>query len=377
MRRLLLPKIKKDLHRKIILLTGPRQCGKTTLAKMTDAHYEYFNYDDVDQRLAIHKKKWDRTKSVLILGEIHKMPQWKRWLKGVYDTEGLHPPIVVTGSAKLDTYRKVGDSLAGRYFQFHVHPFDLKEILKEEPKRNAEKTLDRLLEVGGFPEPFLVEEAGYYQRWQKSHLDIILKQDLIDLESVQNIVQIQTLIQLLKKRVGSPLSYSSLAEDLQCSDKTVKRWLTLLENMYVIFKVVPYHKNIARALLKQPKYYFYDTGQVDGDEGVRLENLTACALLKEIQYQSDALGCDWQLFYLRNKMKQEVDFLITDGEKKHIMIEVKLGDENPSGAFFTFTRQFKGTVTQIQIVKNLHKEYSYPKGVLVKKASSWLAKMIL
>lgn len=377
MRRLLLPIIEKDLSRKIVLLTGPRQCGKTTLAKMTDADHEYLNYDDVDQRLAIHKKKWDRSKSVLILDEIHKMPQWKRWLKGLYDTEGLHPPIVVTGSAKLDTYRKVGDSLAGRYFQFRVHPFDLKEILKEEPRRNAEKTLERLLEVGGFPEPFLVNEVGYYQRWQKTHLDIILKQDLVDLESMQNVVQIQTLIQLLKKRVGSPLSYTSLAEDLQCSDKTVKRWLMLLENMYVVFKIVPYHKNIARALLKQPKYYFYDTGQVDGDAGVRLENLTACALLKEIQFQTDALGRDLQLFYLRNKMKQEIDFLVTDGKQKHTMIEVKLGDENPSAAFSAFAKQFPNTVTQIQIVKNLAKEYSCPKGIVVKKASAWLTNIPL
>lgn len=377
MKRFIIFLIEKDLGRKIILLTGPRQCGKTTLAKMLNANHEYLNYDDVDQRLAIHKKKWDRNKSILILDELHKMPQWKRWLKGVYDTEGLKLPIIVTGSAKLDTYCKVGDSLAGRYFQFRMHPFDLKEILSQEPGCDPEKTLNRLLAVGGFPEPFLVEEPGYYSRWNKSHLDIILKQDLIDLESLHDIVQIQTLIQLLRQRVGLPLSYASLAEDLHCSDKTVKSWLTVLENMYVIFKVTPFHHNVARSLLKQPKYYFYDTAQVDGDEGVRLENLVACALLKEIHLQADAFGRDLGFFYLRNKTKNEIDFFVTDGKNAPTMIEVKLSDDNPTPAFTIFSKQISRPVTKIQIVKNLAKEYSLPNGVTVTKASSWLSRVPL
>jgi predicted AAA+ superfamily ATPase len=270
MQRYLLQAIKADLHKKIILLTGPRQTGKTTLAKMVANDYEYYNYDRSEDRLAVHKKSWDRDKSLLILDELHKMPKWKAWLKGIYDTEGAAMPMLVTGSAKLDTYKKVGDSLAGRFFQFRLHPFDVKEVCALLPSSSPEAALGQLLEYGGFPEPFLEASTRFYKRWRRSHLDIILKQDLIELESVTAISRIELLIELLRERVGSPISYSSLAQDLEVSDKTVKHWLVLLENMYVIFKVSPYHRNIARAVLKQPKYYFYDVAQVNGDNGVRL-----------------------------------------------------------------------------------------------------------
>lgn len=372
MKRSLTAPIQKDLKKKIILLTGPRQGGKTTLAKMLDPSFDYLNYDETEQRLLIKDKAWRREKSILILDELHKMPKWKTWLKGIFDTEGLDPAIVVTGSAKLDTYKKVGDSLAGRFFQFRLHPLDLKEIANFNKSLLTENTLDQLLKIGGFPEPFLEGSLQFYNRWKKSHLDIILKQDLIELENIHHITQIETLIQLMRQRVGSPLSYSSLAEDLQCNDKTIKRWLTLLENMYILFRVKPYHKNIARATLKQPKYYFYDTGQVLGEEGVKLENLVASALLKEIHFQIDVMGEEYHMFYLRNKEKNEIDFLITKNEHPHKMIEVKLSDDYPSPAFEIFQNNFSTPVEKIQIVKNLSREKSYPNGLQIKKASPWL-----
>ena len=156
----------------------------------------------------------------------------------------------------------MGDPLAGRFFEFRLHPLDLKEIKRGLGADNLEKKLDRLLTVGGFPESYFETDESYYNRWKRSHLDIILKQDLIDLENVHQIISIETLIQLLKKKVGSPISYNSLAEDLQCSDKTIKRWLTILETLYVVFRVPPFHRNISRSILKAPKYYFYDTGRL-------------------------------------------------------------------------------------------------------------------
>ena len=275
MKRYLEKYVLEDLKNKIVLLTGPRQTGKTTLSKMLVTGFDYFNFDNKEDRLNLLEKSWDRSKDLIIFDELHKLRNWKSWLKGIYDTEGIPPSIIVTGSAKLDAYRKVGDSLAGRFFQFRLHPLDLKEIQNTLKPENLEAELDRLLNTGGFPEPFLNGSSRYYNRWKKSHLDIIIKQDLIDLENVQQITLIETLIQLLKKQVGSPVSYSSLARDLQCSDKTIKRWLTILENMYVIFRVTPFHKNIARSILKTPKFYFYDTGQVVGDPGAKLENLVA------------------------------------------------------------------------------------------------------
>ena len=202
MKRYLTKYIQEDLAKKIVLLTGPRQTGKTTLSKMLKSDYDYFNFDNLEDRLSLQKKSWDRSKDLVIFDELHKLKNWKSWLKGVYDTEGIPPSLLVTGSAKLDTYRKVGDSLAGRFFQFRMHPLDLKEIKTFVNPENLETELDKLLEIGGFPEPFLNGTNRFYNRWKKSHLDIILKQDLIDLENVQQIIQIETLIQLLKNRVG-------------------------------------------------------------------------------------------------------------------------------------------------------------------------------
>ncbi|MEA3546546.1 MAG: ATP-binding protein [Thermodesulfobacteriota bacterium] len=375
MKRVLTNHIRADLAKKIVLLTGPRQAGKTTLAKMIDPSFDYFNYDSAEHRLALMEKSWDRAKSLVIFDELHKMKEWKSWLKGVYDTEKRPPALLVTGSAKLDTYRKVGDSLAGRFFQYRLHPLDLKEIQRLQ-SADMEETLDQLLMTGGFPEPFLEGSERFYKRWKRSHLDIILRQDLVDLENISQIQAIETLIELLRGRVGSPISYSSLAGDLQCSDKTVKKWLTILENMYVLFKVTPYHKNIARSLLKAPKYYFYDTGQVLGDKGVKLENLTACALLKEIHRLGDCLGDVYKLHYLRTKEKHEIDFFVIGDRGDPLMLEVKWGDDKPGKNFGRFSNYFPGA-RKVQIVKEIEREKTYPDGLEIRRACSWLAEFSL
>ncbi len=364
--------ILEDLKKKIVLLTGPRQSGKTTLSKMLSNNFDYLNFDNPEHRLGFLERSWDRAKDLIIFDELHKLKNWKSWLKGIYDTEGVQPRIIVTGSAKLDTYRKVGDSLAGRFFQFRLHPLDLKEIKKIENPDDLQTVLERLLDVGGFPEPYLEGNTRFYNRWKRSHLDIILKQDLIDLENVQQITSIETLIQLLRKRVGNPVSYNSLARDLQCSDKTVKRWLTILENMYVIFRVGPFHRNIARTILKAPKYYFYDTGQVIGDSGIKLENLTACALLKEIHYIEDYFGEQAQLYYLKTKDNREIDFFVTRKEAPFLMAEVKWADTSPSRNFTVFSKFFP-RVRKVQIVKELDRQKTYPDGLEIRAAHNWLA----
>lgn len=376
MKRYLTKYVQEDLDKKIILLTGPRQTGKTTLSKMLKSDFDYFNFDNLDDRLSLQKKSWDRSKKLVIFDELHKLKNWKSWLKGIYDTEGIPPSILVTGSAKLDTYRKVGDSLAGRFFQFRLHPLDLKEIYTFLKPQHLEKELDKLLVCGGFPEPFITGTTRFYNRWKKSHLDIILKQDLIELENIQQIVQIETLIQLLRNSVGSPVSYSSLARDLQCSDKTVKRWLTILENMYVIFKVPPFHKNIARAIQKTPKFYFYDTGQVIGDSGVRLENAVACALLKEIHFREDCYGEARKLYHLRNKDGKEIDFCITTDDTPSSMVEVKWKDGNLSRNFQIF-KNFFPRVKMTQVTKELKREKTFPNGVEIRIAHNWLSEFRL
>ena len=370
--RILRDPILEDLQRKIILITGPRQVGKTTLAKMLNRQFDNLNFDNPEHRLLLKERGWDRKKELIIFDELHKMNNWKSWLKGIYDTEGLPPAIVVTGSAKLDTFRKVGDSLAGRFFRFRLHPLDLKEIGAIGHSNNPEESLEQLLSLGGFPEPFLEGKAQYYNRWKKTHLDIILRQDLIDLENISQISSIETLIQLLRQKVGSPVSYNSLARDLQHSDKTIKRWLEILENMYIIFRVPTYHKNVARSLLKSPKFYFYDTGQVLGDQGIKFENSVACALLKEIHFREDCFGETYQLSYLKRRDGKEVDFFITQNDHPCLMLEVKWADAALSKNFSIFEKNFQNT-KKVQLVKELKREKTFPDHTEIRIAHHWLS----
>jgi len=371
MKRYLKQAITQDLPRKIILLSGPRQCGKTTLAKMLSNHFDYLNFDNPEHRLILQKRSWNRDKKLIIFDELHKMKKWKSWIKGIYDTEGIPPSMIVTGSARLDIHRKMGESLAGRFFPFRLHPLDLKEIIQFNQTGNKSKILRRLLECGGFPEPYLENDIRYYNRWKRTHLDIIVKQDITAIENIRDITSIETLIQLLRNRVGSPVSYNSLARDLQCSDHSVKRWITILENMYLIFKVTPWHRNIARSLLKSPKYYFYDTGQVIGNDGIKLENLTACALLKNCHYREDCLGESFKLSYLQTKDGNEIDFHITENGISRKMIEVKWSNSKPSPNFNYFTKYFPDS-RKVQIVGELNREETYPNGLKILKAENWL-----
>lgn len=361
--------IKSDLKTKIVLLTGPRQVGKTTLSKNLISPYEYINYDIPEDRILVHERSWKKSTNLVIFDEIHKMKNWKSFLKGIYDDSTKKVPILVTGSARLEVSKKMGDSLAGRFFSYRLHPFDIKELAGIEPPETVFQTL---MKVGGFPEPYSSGSEKFYRRWKRSHLDIILRQDLIDLENVRDIIKIETLIELLKTRVGSPVSYSSLARDLEKDPGTIKRWLDLLESLYVIFKVTPYHKNIARAILKEPKYYFYDIALVE-NEGARLENLVACALLKELHRIEDLEGYGTVLHYLRTKDGKELDFLVVVNKKPKCILEVKLSDDSPSSSFMHFTAYFPG-VPRIQLVGVLPREKEFDFGLKIVRAGSWLSR---
>jgi len=307
MERSIAPFILKDLQKKIVLVSGPRQVGKTTLAKNLMKEYDYFNFDNSEHRLALSEKSWDRQKPLVIFDELHKMPEWKTYLKGIFDVEGTKPALLVTGSAKLDAFKKLGDSLAGRFFSYRLHPFDVKEASSLiEP----EEALTRLLSVGGFPEPFLENDPVFYARWKKSHIDVILRQDLFDLAAIQDILSVETLIEMLRSRVGSPISYTNLAQDLKKDPKTVKSYLELLESLYIIFPVRPWHRNIARSILKEPKYYFFDTAMVKGDDGKKLENAVACVLKKQLHFMEDTRGVSTELCYLKTKNGNELDFVL-------------------------------------------------------------------
>ena len=363
--------IAKDLQKKIVLLSGPRQTGKTTLAKSLNSKFEYLNFDSTKDRKIIIEESWNREVSLIIFDELHKMKNWKRWLKGIYDTEDNSPAIIVTGSARLDVAKKMGDSLAGRHFLYRLHPLTLRDLKGTD---KLEKIFKRLLSQGGFPEPYFSKDAHFYEKWKRSHLDIILRQDLLNIENVKRIADIEMLIQLLRERVGTLISYQSLAEDLQVDSSTVKRWLLLLENLFVIFRISPFTRNIPRSLLKAGKYYFYDSGQVIGDNGAKFENLVANHLLSYLQFEQDTKGRNISLSYLRNKDGDEVDFAIIENNKIVLMLEAKWSDDSPSKSFLKLCP--KGEKPKaVQLVAELDREKDYPFGVRIASAINWLSEI--
>ena len=365
----------RDLEEKIVLLSGPRQCGKTTLSKALFKKFDCLNYDSPADREILSSQTWNRNTDLLIFDELHKMRQWKSWIKGLFDTEGARPRLLVTGSARLNYLRKAGDSLAGRHFNYRLHPLDLKELsLSTEKER--EEALSAILNVGGFPEPFLKGSRKYYNRWSASHLDVILRQDLLDTDPVRDLKGIEILISLLAQKVGSRVSLAALARQLKRDPKTVAKWISLLENLYVIFKIPPYHKNIARAILKESKYYFYDTGRVEGENAIRWENAVACALLKETQRLFDTEGVKGGLYFIQTKSGREIDFFVPIEGTGSWLIEAKWRDADFSPNFKYFTPHFKNTRC-VQLVRLASRIRTNREGWQSVKASQWLSQFRL
>jgi predicted AAA+ superfamily ATPase len=362
--------IRKDSDQKPILISGPRQCGKTTLAKNLFNQSTYLSYDEARDREAIIEKQWRRDAEAIIFDELHKMKEWKRWLKGLYDTEGNRPRLIVTGSANMETFTKVGDSMAGRYFPFRLHPIDVREAV-ELGGCTPSEAVNRLLSLGGFPEPFLNGSETFYRRWRRTHLDIILRQDFVDLSAVRNLKSMEVLIELATHRIGSPFSYSSLATDLQLDPKTVKSWLMLLQNFYLMFSITPYHRNIARAILKEPKFYFFDIPRAV-DNGAKLENLVACSLLKACHFLEDTEGLKARLHYLRTRDGQELDFLIAIEDEPLICFEIKRSDHSPSKHFDFFESALK-VKHKYQLVLNNSREFDTQSGVKVRNLGIFLS----
>ncbi len=345
----------------MVFVGGPRQCGKTTLAKslLSGASGQYFNWDYDQDRQAILEQLWKDSDQLLIFDELHKFPRWKNWIKGLYDVQKEHHRFLVTGSARLDIYKRGGDSLLGRYHYWRLHPFSLAEIPKGISEADA---LERLMTVGGFPEPFLDNDETQARRWRRERLDRIIKDDVRDLEPIRELQTLSLFVDQLRSRVGGMVVLSNIAEDLQISPKTAKRWLELLEKMYLVFTVYPYTKNLPRATQKPPKVYFFDNADVLGDEGAKFENLVATHLLKELQFKEDRDGYKYELKYIRDKEKREVDFAILKDGVLHELIEVKYSDSDISPALSYYAEKLSPPKAT-QIVARLKRSYS--KGRLV------------
>jgi len=360
-----------DLKKKMVFLVGPRQSGKTWLSREIAKFYSnpiYLTYDHFEDRKIIHREAWLPKTDLVILDELHKMKGWKNFLKGLYDTRPGNLHILVTGSARLDAFRQTGDSLAGRFLVHHLLPFSPYEM--EEINEYLE--LDRLIRRGGFPEPYLAQTDTEADRWRQLYADGLIRTDVLDFENIHNIRNMQLVFELLRHRVGSPVSINSIAGDVQVSPNTVKKYLRILEALYIIFRVSPYSKNIARSILKEPKIYFFDNGLVIGDEGIRFENLTALSLLKHAYRRTDEYGIPASVYYLRTKEGREVDFCLAEGHQIKAMIEVKTEDSQVSRhlKYFNSRYGFKG----FQIVRYGKRE-RIEDSIELRSADSFLRKM--
>lgn len=347
---------------KIALVSGPRQCGKTTLAKMLLARRKvgtYRNWDELEFRRA-----WAQSPSsviprdpgtgtpLVVLDEIHKDRLWKRNLKGLFDTLTAPCDFLVTGSARLNVYMRGSDSLLGRHYSFRLHPFTMRELGRtdvlapdemlgalfsraERRRKSADEHLAALLTYGPFPKPLLEQNARKARLWRRNREQLVVREDLRDLSRLLDLGRIEMMTALLPERVGSLFSPASLARDLEVSFPTIKRWMAYLKELYYLFEIKPYARQIARSLRCEGKVYLWDYAAVPS-ESARFENLVAAHLLKACHFWTDTGEGEFDLHYLRNKEKQEIDFLIIRDGVPWLPVEAKLSDAAPSPSWAKF-----------------------------------------
>lgn len=380
---------------KMIFLSGPRQVGKTTFVKnrLKEIKNEdlYFNWDDPYVRreyirnphfLKAYLARAGSKLSLVAFDEIHKHKNWKNILKGLYDIHLEEAQFIITGSARLDYFRRSGDSLVGRYFSYRLLPLGLAEaaenfdfVLKDDlmlaqPDSQGflglvqkmdevvfKGPLERLLSYGGFPEPFLKAKRNFSHKWKREYKSLLIHEDLRDLTRIQDIKGIEQLVLLLPERVASPLSINSLKEDLQVNHKTVSNWLEALKKVYLIFSVMPWSKSISRAIRKEEKFYFFDWTMID-DEGARFENATAVFLLRLISRWNELGLGDFELRYIRNQQGQEVDFVVIKNQKPLALFEAKKGETSISKSAVYFNKLLQ--IPYYQLVSDSDIAEAYP-----------------
>lgn len=385
-------------------ISGPRQCGKTTLAKhflKQRKHGRYFNWDEKKFRQLWAKdpsklipSPQDETTPLVILDEIHKAKLWKRNLKGIYDTLEHSCDIIVTGSTHLNAYSKGSDSLMGRYYHFLLHPFSLAELnhkvkvytddlfetlvtTKTEVNTTTIKHMQLLDKFGPFPEPLLAASVRTLNLWQRGRVEKIVRENLRDLTRIVELSQIELLVSLLPEKIGSLLSIQSLSEDLEVAYTTVKRWLKYLQALYYYYEVKPYARSLTRAIKKANKAYLWDWSEVE-DEGARFENMMASHLLKYCDYLTDTSIGKFELKFLKSKDQQEIDFLLLKNNKPWLPIEAKLNNDALS-ANWKFFLNLLPCKQGIQVVKKsgVHKHITTEQGeVLIISADQFLNHLV-
>ena len=381
-----------DLSEKMVFLGGPRQVGKTTLAKTLGQSrfkksVKYLNWDAREDKKRILAGTFAADEELIIFDEIHKYRHWKTFIKGFFDKNRERYRIIVTGSSRLDVYRKGGDSLLGRYHHYRLHPLSLREVvLKDLPKTNVGRALvfldstpetrgalDRLLKFGGFPEIFLKGTEKALHRWHNHRLDALVSQDIRDIEMLRDLSGIETLIRLLPGKVGGLLSVNSLREDLLVTHKTAASWVDVLERFYYHFRIHPHQSSRIKALRKEPKLYLWDWSEV-ADDGARFENLMASHLLKFCHYLHDAEGIRAELRFLRDVEGREVDFLLTVDGKPWFCVEAKTSDKTATRSLLHFKEKLSLPLVY-QVIREPGEDY-IKDGVRVISADKFLTALV-
>lgn len=357
-----------ERNRQMALVSGPRQVGKTTVCQALGD--TCLNWDNADDRRHLLRGpaalaqmlQLDRLRAhppVAVLDELHKYSKWKGLLKGFFDIYGQRARVIVTGSSRLDVFRRGGDSLMGRYLLYRMHPWSVGESLRtglppgeiQPPAEVASADWAALWEHGGFPEPFLRRDSRFTRRWRSLRQEQLSREDLREVAHITDLGTMETLMQLLAERSASQLVYANLAQEIQVAVDTVKRWIDLLVRMHYGFVVRPWFANVAKALRKEPKWFQRDWSGV-ADEGARAETFVACHLLKAVEGWTDLGMGDFELRYLRDKQKREVDFLVVRDRKPWFLVEVKLAEVSLSPSVAYFQTQTKA-LHAFQVVMNL------------------------
>jgi predicted AAA+ superfamily ATPase len=375
MQRSLTPVLRADLSHKIVVLTGARQVGKTTLAcSLMPAYAEaqYLNWDIPADRSVLLRQSWSPRAGLLVLDEVHKMPGWKAWLKGVADSRPPSQAVLVTGSARMDTFRQAGESLAGRYVSLRLQPITVREWVAEQGG-SAQEALEHLIGRGGFPEPALAGSDASSRRWRRQYATDLIREDVLEFSRLQEVGAMRVFFELLRERVGSPLSLASIARDVAVAPATLRRYLDILEALHIVFTVQPWHRNIARSLLQAPKVYFLDTGLVKGDTGLQFENAVAVMLRAHAQWRQDVQGLDTALHYLRTKDGVEVDFCLVEEGAPATLVECKQADARPTPALVSFAARFP-QARAVQLVREL-RQAERRDGVDIAHAGAWLGEL--
>ena len=384
-------------QRQMAFISGPRQIGKTTTCRI---HSDtYINWDNINDRVTIlagptkliDHYRLDRLSKklpVVIFDELHKYPRWKQFLKGFFDTYADQLRIMVTGSSRMDVYRRGGDSLMGRYFLYRMHPFTVAETLTQDlpdekriirsPGKISPANFNALWKHGGYPEPFLKRDMRFSRRWQSLRLEQLVREDIRDLTQIQQLDQLELLVKLLSARSAHQLIYGNLASDVRVSIDTTRRWIDILVGLHLGFLIRPWFKNVSRSLRKEPKWFLRDWASIK-NTGDKADTFVACHLLKAVEGWNDMGLGKFELGYLRDKEKREVDFLVARDGKPWFLAEVKQSDESISPALKHFQQQLSAPFA-FQIVLDANYVdadcFSRASGPIVVPAQTFLSQLL-